>query len=162
MRKTVLAACLVMSACAQGKARIPPSPQQWATNASGYLSESYTRRLDTYLQNYQRRTRHHLLVYVSDVRLGEEQPKDFAFRVFNAWGVGRDGVDDGIVVFVLAREKYLRIQVGYGLERAVSDSDADRLVRDAGPLFREGRKDEAIQQIIEGIVTLTDKADTAK
>lgn len=51
-------------------------------------------------------------------------------RVYDAWRVGRKKVDDGILLVVAKDDRRLRIEVGYGLEGAVTDLQAGRIIRE--------------------------------
>lgn len=65
--------------------------------------------------------------------------EDFGIRVVEAWKLGREGKDDGLLVLVAVADKRMRIEVGYGLEGAIPDALAGRIVRDVmAPQFRQG------------------------
>ncbi len=60
-------------------------------------------------------------------------------RVAEAWKIGRKGVDDGVVIVVAKSDRVMRIEVGYGLEGAVPDAMARRLIEEVFlPGFRDG------------------------
>ena len=68
-----------------------------------------------------------------------------AVRTFAAWKVGRKGFDDGLVIFVLADDRAIDIEVGYGLEARVPDATASRVIREVmSPRLRAGDRDGAI------------------
>ncbi|MGX5658917.1 TPM domain-containing protein [Castellaniella ginsengisoli] len=70
---------------------------------------------------------------------GGESIEQYARRVFDQWGVGRKGIDDGVLLLVAVRDRRLRIDVGYGLEGAVTDVDAGRIIREQiTPRFAQG------------------------
>ena len=63
----------------------------------------------------------------------------FSIRVADAWKIGRKGVDDGILVLVATEDHRVRIEVGYGLEGAIPDIYAKRIIRETIiPRFRRG------------------------
>jgi uncharacterized protein len=63
----------------------------------------------------------------------------YGIRVAEAWKIGRKGVDDGIIVLVAKNDRKLRIEVGRGLEGALPDAIAKRIVAEViGPRFKEG------------------------
>ncbi len=63
----------------------------------------------------------------------------YGIRVGDAWKIGRKGVDDGTVLIVARNDRALRIEVGRGLEGAVPDAIAKRLIAEViAPRFREG------------------------
>ncbi|WP_368640951.1 TPM domain-containing protein [Castellaniella ginsengisoli] len=70
---------------------------------------------------------------------GNDSIEQYARRVFDQWAVGRKGVDDGVLLLVALQDRRLRIDVGYGLEGAVTDVDAGRIIRERiTPRFAEG------------------------
>lgn len=68
-----------------------------------------------------------------------ETIEQYGIRVAEAWKLGREGVDDGAILIVAKDDRKLRIEVGYGLEGALPDAIAKRIVReDIAPQFRSG------------------------
>lgn len=70
------------------------------------------------------------------------QPEDIAqysLRVAETWKIGRDKEDDGVLILVAKNDRKMRIEVGYGLEGAIPDAIAKRIVSDVmAPHFRQG------------------------
>lgn len=68
-----------------------------------------------------------------------ETIEQFGIRLAEAWQIGRDGIDDGVIVIVAKGDRQMRIEVGYGLEGAIPDAVAKRIVADVmAPRFRQG------------------------
>ena len=68
-----------------------------------------------------------------------EAIEQYAIRVADQWKVGRKKVDDGLILVVAKNDHKLRIEVGYGLEGAIPDIVAKRVIREAmAPHFVEG------------------------
>ena len=68
-----------------------------------------------------------------------ESIEQFGIRLAEAWKIGRKGVDDGVIVIVAKNDHRMRIEVGYGLEGAIPDAIAKRIVAEQmAPRFREG------------------------
>jgi uncharacterized protein len=68
-----------------------------------------------------------------------ESIEQFGIRLAEAWKIGRKGVDDGVIVIVAKNDRKMRIEVGYGLEGAIPDAIAKRIVAEQmAPRFREG------------------------
>jgi uncharacterized protein len=59
-----------------------------------------------------------------------ETLEQYATRVFDAWKLGRKGVDDGVLVIVAKNDRHVRIEVAYGLEGAIPDAAAKRVAHD--------------------------------
>ena len=60
------------------------------------------------------------------------------------WGIGRRGLDNGVILLVAPNDQKVRIEVGYGLERLLSDDRAGKIVRDMLPVFSARQPDKAI------------------
>ena len=70
---------------------------------------------------------------------------DFANRLFEKWGVGRKGEDNGLMFLAAMQERKMRIEVGYGLEGAIPDAVAGRVRRDViTPHFQSGQPGQGI------------------
>lgn len=131
---------------------IPPSPSDWVTDGAGALSEPTRASLDRRLSEYADTSGHQVLVWIGQTT-GGVPLEEFAARAFEQWKVGRKGLDDGVVVFVLIKDRQVRIEVGYGLEDKVPDIVAGRIIRETMvPLLREGRTDGAVSAGVEAIV----------
>ena len=67
-----------------------------------------------------------------------ETIEQFSLRVAEQWKLGRKKVDDGALLIVAKNDRTLRIEVGYGLEGALSDLVAKRIVSDViVPRFKQ-------------------------
>lgn len=138
---------------AQTRAGIPPSPSRWATDQAGFLSPQTVDALDARLENYERQTGHQLLVWIGRTIGPDQVLEDWAVRAFEAWKVGRAGLDDGLVLFILADDRKIRIEVGYGLEDKVPDAYAFRVINNIlAPGIRAGRPDEAVDAAVTALI----------
>ena len=87
-----------------------------------------------------------------------ETIEQFALRVAEAWKLGRKGVDDGALLLVAKDDRALRIEVGYGLEGALNDATAKRIIAEIiTPFFKRGEfyagvdaGTAAMMRVIEG------------
>jgi uncharacterized protein len=140
------AVCLAAGAAAAQGRDVPPAPDRWVTDRAGFLSASAASALDARLEALERETGRQVLVYI-DRTTGGVPLEDFAVRAFEAWKVGRKGLDDGAVLFVMADDRKLRIEVGYGLEPVVTDLRASRIIRDViVPRLQSGDNDAAVTE----------------
>ncbi|MBL8208372.1 MAG: TPM domain-containing protein [Blastocatellia bacterium] len=134
---------------------IPPTPDRWVTDTANFLSADTARSLDARLAAYERTTGHQLLVYIGKTT-GDAPLDDWAVRAFKAWQVGRKGLDDGLVLFLMADDRKLRIEVGYGLEAQVTDARASRIINEIMvPRIQAGNRDEAVTAGVDAIVQVT-------
>lgn len=68
-----------------------------------------------------------------------ESIEQYGIRLAEAWKIGRRGVNDGVIVIVARDDRAMRIEVGYGLEGAIPDAIARRIIDEQmAPRFRQG------------------------
>ncbi|MCB9466003.1 MAG: TPM domain-containing protein [Candidatus Eisenbacteria bacterium] len=78
--------------------------------------------------------------------LGGEDPTEYANRLYEAWGVGDPNTDRGLLVLDARKERFVRVEVGYGLEGALPDARTGDVVRGVLiPLLAAGRTDAYAQ-----------------
>jgi uncharacterized protein len=95
-------------------------------------------QLDTRLAKLETETGAQVVVLTIPT-LEDEPLEDFANRVAETWKLGRDGVDDGVLLLVAQQERGLRLEVGYGLEGKVPDILGKRILDErVVPRFRDG------------------------
>jgi len=86
-----------------------------------------------------------------------ETIEQYGIRVAEAWKLGRKGVDDGILLLVAKDDRAVRIEVGYGLEGAVPDATANRIVDEViVPRFRDGQFYRGISAGVDKLVQVID------
>jgi uncharacterized protein len=68
-----------------------------------------------------------------------EAIEQFSLRVAEAWKIGRKKIDDGALLVIAKNDRRLRIEVGYGLEGALTDATTKRIIdEDITPKFKSG------------------------
>jgi uncharacterized protein len=157
------AAAFVFSASsfAAGEAPPTPTPTRWVTDGAGFLSESARQTLDARLEAYERQSGHQFLVWIGRTTAGVPI-EDFAVKAFKAWGVGRRGQDDGLVLFIFADDRTARFEVGYGLEGSFPDVSAGRVIRDVlAPKLQAGDRDGAVAAAVQAATAAISGDDAA-
>jgi uncharacterized protein len=82
--------------------------------------------------------------------------EDFTVRTAEAWRVGRQKLDNGLLLFVFVKERKLRIEVGYGLEGAVPDALAKRIIDETiVPRLRQGDPAAGLEAGIDALIAAT-------
>lgn len=133
---------------------IPPAPQRWVTDTVHFLSPQAAQSLDDQLERYEQSTGHQLIVWIGSTT-GDAPIEDWAVRAFEKWKVGRKGIDDGLVLFIMAQDRKLRIEVGYGLEPQVPDTIAAQVINDEiVPRIRSGNNDSAVVAGMNALMTV--------
>ncbi len=66
--------------------------------------------------------------------------EDYGYQLGRFWGIGRQGKDNGVLLIVAPNERKVRIEVGYGLEGALTDATSRVIIeRIMTPAFRSGQ-----------------------
>ncbi len=95
----------------------------------------------------------HQVVIVTVPTLGGHEIEDYARRLGNYWGIGRAGVNDGIVLLVAPKERKVRLAIGEGLERTIDNAKAQAIIdRTMVPAFKRGDYSAGITDGVEAIV----------
>jgi uncharacterized protein len=79
--------------------------------------------------------------------------EDYGVQLGRHWGIGHKERNDGVLLIVAPSERKVRIEVGYGLERRVTDPFAAKVIREAAlPRFREGDLGDGIEATSDAII----------
>jgi len=122
--------------------------------------------LDARLQTFEEREGHQVLVYI-DKTTGGYPIEDYAVKAFAAWKVGRKGLDDGLVLFIMSADRKIRIEVGYGLEDKVTDAQSSQVIDNIlVPRLKTGEQDAAVPEAVNTLLAYitgvrSDEADAA-
>lgn len=80
--------------------------------------------------------------------------EDYGIQLAQKWKIGRDKIDDGIIIIVAKNDRKMRIEVGYGLEHVVTDLRAGRIVDYMmAPEFRKGDFYKGIDSAVDSLIT---------
>jgi uncharacterized protein len=104
-----------------------PALTQRVTDQTGTLSAAARVALEARLEAFEARKGSQIAVLLV-ATTAPESIEQYALRVVEAWGLGRSRIDDGILLLVAKEDRKLRIEVGYGLEGAVPDVYAQRVI----------------------------------
>jgi uncharacterized protein len=113
-------------------------PVTYVNDYAGIFPATNKAALEGFLQEVQAKTTAEIAV-VALKSLDGGDINDFATRLFEKWGIGKKGKDNGILLIAAIEDRKVRIEVGYGLEGLIPDAKAGRLLdENVIPLFKEG------------------------
>lgn len=136
LKAFALAALIGIASLVTAQTAIPPVAR--VTDQTGTLTAEQKASLERMLEAFEKRKGAQIAVLM--VKSTQPEPiEQYALRVAEQWKLGRKGVDDGALLAIAKDDRALRIEVGYGLEGALNDATAKRIVSDViAPRFREG------------------------
>ena len=133
--------------------KVPPLSAR-VTDLTQTLSAPQQQALDQKLAAFEAQKGSQIAVLIVPTTAPEEI-EQFAIRAAEAWKLGRKGVDDGVLMIVAKDDRTLRIEVGYGLEGAIPDLTAKRVIEEIiTPLFRAGDFYGGIEQGVDRLIGL--------
>jgi uncharacterized protein len=136
-RASILALLLCWAFAAFADVAVPPLTGR-VVDQTGTLSTSDINSLQQVLQGLELRKGSQVAVLIVPTT-APETIEQYAIRVAEAWKIGRKKIDDGALVVVAKNDRKLRIEVGYGLEGALTDATSKRIIDEViTPRFRNG------------------------
>jgi uncharacterized protein len=130
-----------------------PAYSSPVTDLAGVLTGGERQQLSADILDYRRKAGVEIGVLIIPTLDGMPL-EDYAHDVFSEWGVGRASDDDGVLFLVAWEDRKTRLEVGYGLEGALTDLEAGRIVNKRSPMathFRNGEVSAGVQSVIDGI-----------
>jgi uncharacterized protein len=126
-----------------------PALKGQVNDYAGMLDPAHAQALESKLATYERATGHQFVLLTVPTLEGDVI-EDLAVRAFEQWKLGDKKREDGLLIVVAQEERKLKIEVGYGLEGAVTDLFAGQVLRDViAPAFREARVDEGLDKAFD-------------
>lgn len=133
-----------------------PELRERVTDTTGTLDASTVQQLTQTLVDLEQRKGAQIAVLMVPTTDGEAI-EGYASRAFEQWKLGRSGVDDGILFVIAKDDRRLRIEVGYGLEGAVTDLQAGRIIREqVAPRFQQGDFAGGVAAGVQSLVKLVE------
>ncbi len=157
MKKLLLAALFL--AAALGAAAQPiPRPSGFLNDFAGVIDAAEAERMETLAAAVKERTGAEIAVVTVESFAPAADIEEFAVELFRSWGIGEKGRDNGVLLVLAMKERRVKIEVGYGLEGAVPDAMAGRILDAAVlPPFREGRFGEGLLRGAEALAAAVAK-----
>jgi uncharacterized protein len=116
----------------------PEKPSTLVNDYSGVLSESQKQALEQKLVAFDDSSSTQIAIAVLK-SVGDYDINEYAVELGRKWGVGQSGKNNGIMIVVAVGDRKISIQTGYGVEGALPDVYAKRIIEnDIKPYFRSG------------------------
>jgi uncharacterized protein len=140
----IIVSCLAgVIPCGAQETRFP-SPKGFVNDYANVLSGDAKLKLESFLAQFEQKTTAEITV----VTVNTTSPltiEQYAVELFGKWGIGKKGKDNGILLLVASADRKVRIEVGYGLEGAVTDLQSKVIIQDfIVPNFRKGDYDQGV------------------
>jgi uncharacterized protein len=154
-RASLLALMLCWAFAVLADVAVPPLTGR-VVDKTATLSSSDISSLDRTLKDFEARKGSQVAVLIVPTTQ-PENIEQYSLRVAEAWKIGRKKIDDGAILVVAKDVRKLRIEVGYGLEGALTDVTAKRIIDEViTPKFRSGDFAGGISDGVNRILRVVD------
>jgi len=141
LKASLLAVCamLLFVACnLHAELVAVPALKAHVTDLTQTLSPEEQSQLDAKLMAFEQQKGSQIAVLIVPTTQ-PEAIEQYSIRVVDVWKLGRKKVDDGVLILVAKNDRKMRIEVGYGLEGAIPDLNAKRVIDEImKPKFKQG------------------------
>ena len=154
-RASILALLLCWACSALALVAVPPLSGQ-VVDQTGTLSAGDIASLTQTLKDLETRKGSQVAVLIVPTTDGEAI-EQYSLRVAEAWKIGRKKIDDGALLVIAKNDRRLRIEVGYGLEGALTDATTKRIIdEDITPKFKTGDFAGGVSAGVDRMVKVAD------
>ncbi|MDB5254509.1 MAG: hypothetical protein JWL80_575 [Parcubacteria group bacterium] len=122
----------------------PGKPTGYVNDFAGILKPETVTFLNTELTTFAAQTTSEISVATVPDITGETI-ETYAVKLFKEWGIGTEKKDNGVLLLIAPNEKEVRIEVGYGLEPAITDIESAHIISEViVPAFQAGDYDSGV------------------
>jgi len=136
-----------------------PSPKQkgqdyFVSNPDGILSPGTVAELDGLSTQIEAATKSEYAIVLVNDYVGDSD-FEFALKLFNTWGIGKKGSNNGLLLFIAKDRREYRFITGYGMESTLPDAYLKRIgEKYLVPNFRNGNYDQGVLEASQFIKTI--------
>ena len=137
---------LIGSAVLAAGPTFPERDRRAVVDAARVIPDASESKLNAEIVAWNQATGHQLVVATVPSLQGYEI-EDYGYRLLRHWGLGRAGINDGVILLLAPGEREVRIEVGYGLEPVLTDALSSVIIRDT---IRPGLRSGDIEGALSG------------
>ncbi len=130
----------------------PGAPTGFVNDFAGMFAPSEVTDLEAKLAAYAQSSGNELAV-VTVPTLAGDPIEDYAETLFKEWGIGKAKEDNGILFLIAQDDREMRIEVGYGLEPELTDTESAVIIRNILiPAFQSGAYGRGVMEAVDAVV----------
>jgi len=133
---------------------LPSEPVGHVSDFADMLTTGERQQLEQKLRNY-RDTTTTVVAIATLQSLNGISVDEAGTTLFNKWDLWQDDKNNGVLILIAKEERKMRIEVGYGLEGAIPDVMAGRIIREVlSPNFKRGNYYQGFDRATSAIIDL--------
>ncbi|MGB9595845.1 MAG: TPM domain-containing protein, partial [Candidatus Poribacteria bacterium] len=127
---------------------------KWVSDMADVISDEDELLINDLIDQLEKKTSAEIAV-VTIKNAGNMTPKDFATELFNLWGIGKKGKDNGVLVLLVMDTRRIEVETGYGVEGVLTDGKVGEILDNyVIPIFKEGDFGKGILNGIQVMVKM--------
>ncbi|MEO8513588.1 MAG: TPM domain-containing protein [Ignavibacteria bacterium] len=127
----------------------------YVTDRTGTLTSVQLKSLESKLSSFDKETSTQLVVWM-EPSLDGGSLEDRSYELAEQNGIGKKGKNNGVLLYIAKDDRKLRIEVGYGLEGALTDALSSQIIRkEITPQFKKGNFFDGINAGVDAIIKAT-------
>ncbi|WP_414548767.1 TPM domain-containing protein [Anabaena sp. CCY 0017] len=120
-----------------------PNPRQvsggWVTDMADILSDETEAQINQLISDLEAKNGTEMAVVTVPTTSPAPSPKNFATELFNHWGIGKEGQDNGVLFLISVGDRRVEIETGYGIEAILPDAKVGNIINSQIiPEFKKG------------------------
>lgn len=133
----------------------PGNPTGFVNDYTDTLNTEQKQKLENKLAAFEKESGNEIsVVIIKDLQ--DDTIENFAEKLFKDWGIGKKEKDNGVLVLVAKEDRQMRIEVGYGLEGALTDAQSFWIINDImKPAFRVDDFAKGLEEATDKIIAAT-------
>ena len=133
--------------------KLPPAPTRYFNDYAHVVSPAVADELNRKLEAFEKSDSSQVVVAVYPKMESASSIEDYANRLYRAWQIGQKEKNNGALLLVFTQDRRLRIEVGSGLEGALPDALAKRIIEDEiTPRFKAGQYEAGLAAGVNAIL----------
>jgi len=148
--KQSVVVCLLLVLCVAASGAAEPAPVGYINDFAGVIDPATRAALERYCAQVEERTGAQIAV-LTIASLEGRPIEDVANEIFQRWGIGKKGSDEGVLLLLSIGDRRMRLEVGYGLEPILPDGFSGSILRAMRPALRENRYGEAVREAVRTV-----------
>src|SRR5690606_33123274 len=121
-----------------------PQVQGWVNDFAQVIDAPTEAKLNALIADANRQTTAEMAGVVVETT-ARDTPRQYVTALFNQWGVGRRGADNGVMILLALNDRRVEIETGYGVEDILPDGKVGEIIRTSMvPYFRRQQWGEGL------------------
>ncbi len=111
----------------------------WVTDTADILTDASEAKLNQMIDQLEAKNGTEIAVVTVPETAPSASPKEFTTELFNYWGIGKKGKDNGVLFLISVGDRRVEIETGYGIERILPNAKVGNIINaKITPRFKQG------------------------